>query len=72
MIEPEEHYENAGFKSGVVYPCGAVIKDNELLVYYGGSDSYLCGASQDLDKFLHQLKHDQEPSMKRVSVPSFN
>jgi predicted GH43/DUF377 family glycosyl hydrolase len=72
MIAPDEHYENAGFKTGVVYPCGSVIKDGELFVYYGGSDSYLCGASQNLDKFLHQLKHDQEPTMKRVSVPSFN
>lgn len=67
MIEPEEHYENGGFKSGVVYPCGAIIKDNELFVYYGGSDSYLCGASQNLDKFLHQLKHDQEPTLTKVN-----
>lgn len=72
IIEPEESYENDGFKAGVVYPCGAVIKDNELFVYYGGADSYLNGASQDLDKFLYQLKHDQEPKMQRVFMPSLN
>lgn len=72
IIEPEESYENNGFKAGVVYPCGAVIKDDELFVYYGGADSYLNGASQNLDKFLHQLKYDQEPTMRRVFVPSMN
>jgi predicted GH43/DUF377 family glycosyl hydrolase len=72
IISPDEHYENGGFKAGVVYPCGAVIKDNELFVYYGGADSYLNGASQNLDKFLHQIKHDQEPQMRRVFVPSMN
>jgi predicted GH43/DUF377 family glycosyl hydrolase len=72
IISPDEHYENSGFKAGVVYPCGAVIKDENLFVYYGGADSYLCGASQNLDKFLHQLKHDQEPTMKRVQMPALN
>jgi predicted GH43/DUF377 family glycosyl hydrolase len=72
IIEPDEAYENNGFKAGVVYPCGAVIKDDELFVYYGGADSYLNGASQNLDTFLHQLKHDQEPKMRRVFVPTLN
>lgn len=72
IISPDEDYENGGFKAGVVYPCGAVIKDNELFVYYGGADSYLCGASQNLDTFINHMKYDQEPQMKRVFVPSLN
>lgn len=72
IIEPVEPYENDGFKAGVVYPCGAVIKDDELFVYYGGADSYLNGASENLDTFLYQLKHNQEPTMKRVFVPNLN
>ncbi|KXK09956.1 MAG: Beta-1,4-mannooligosaccharide phosphorylase [Microgenomates bacterium OLB23] len=35
ILSPEAWYENEGFKSGVVYPCGAVIKDGILFVYYG-------------------------------------
>jgi len=56
ILEPREEYENYGFKAGVVYPCGAVVKDNQLFVYYGGADSYVCVATAPLDRFLHNLK----------------
>ncbi len=39
IIEPEEDYENNGFKSGVVYPCGGVVMKDKLNIYFGGSDS---------------------------------
>ncbi len=56
ILEPNDSYENEGYKSGVAYPCGAVIKDNTLVVYYGGADTYLCAASRNLDEFLTELK----------------
>lgn len=56
ILEPREEYENYGFKAGVVYPCGAVIKDDTLFVYYGGADSYVCVATAPLTEFLHNLK----------------
>ena len=56
ILLPREEYENVGFKAGVVYPCGAVIKDKTLFVYYGGADSYVCVATADLDKFVDDLK----------------
>lgn len=56
ILEPKEKYENFGFKAGVVYPCGAVIKDGTLLVYYGGADSFVCVATADLGEFLDDLK----------------
>ncbi len=72
ILSPVEHYENGGFKSGVVYPCGAVIKDGKLLVYYGGGDTYVNAAEADLDKFLYQMKHHQQPKMRRVTSPILN
>jgi beta-1,2-mannobiose phosphorylase / 1,2-beta-oligomannan phosphorylase len=72
IISPDEDYENNGFKAGVVYPCGAVIKDDKLMVYYGGADSVVCAAHEDLDKFLHQMKYNQEPRLKRVTSPMLN
>ena len=56
ILEPIEWYENTGWKSGVVYSCGAVVKDNELYVYYGGADSVSCVAMANLDKFLDELQ----------------
>lgn len=56
VLEPEEWYENTGWKHGVVYPCGAVAKDGTLFVYYGGADSVVCVATARLDDFIDHLK----------------
>ncbi len=56
ILTPTEWYENQGFKSGVAYPCGAVIKDNRLFVYYGGADTVVCCATADLDELLKLIK----------------
>ncbi len=63
ILEPDFYYENNGFKSGVVYSCGAVINDGELYVYYGGADSVVCVAMADLDKFLTELKMYGTPKL---------
>jgi len=63
VLEPDMHYENSGFKSGVVYSCGAVVKDGELYVYYGGGDSVVCVAMAKLDAFLEELKRYGAPRL---------
>jgi predicted GH43/DUF377 family glycosyl hydrolase len=55
ILEPATVYEHSGFKPGVVYLSGAVVKDGELLLYYGASDSYVCVASCGLEEFLVTL-----------------
>lgn len=61
ILEPDEWYENEGYKSGVVYSCGAIVKparrggDGELFVYYGGADKVSCVATANLEKFLKEL-----------------
>jgi len=55
VLEPDTVYENSGFKPGVVYLTGAVVRDGELLLYYGASDSYVCVASCGLEDFLVAL-----------------
>lgn len=56
ILEPNERYENEGHKAGIVYPCGAVIKEKELFVYYGGADTVACVGHANIDEFLDQLK----------------
>jgi predicted GH43/DUF377 family glycosyl hydrolase len=56
ILEPDLDYENNGFKQGVIYSCGAVVKDGELYVYYGGSDAVTCVAMANLSTFLRELK----------------
>jgi len=42
VLEPGEEYEYRGFKPGVVYVTGAIVKGDDLLVYYGAADTYVC------------------------------
>ncbi len=56
VLEPDEAYENSGYKSGVVYACGAVILKDMLYVYYGGADTVTCVASYPLDEFIAHIK----------------
>ncbi|NWF77670.1 MAG: hypothetical protein HXY36_03650 [Chloroflexi bacterium] len=65
ILEPEVWYENEGWKSGVIYPCGAVVIGDRLLVYYGGADRVACVASAKLDALLDHLVGTRE------AVPSF-
>jgi predicted GH43/DUF377 family glycosyl hydrolase len=65
VLEPDQEYENAGWKFGIVYPCGAVVVDNQLLVYYGGADTVVCVAVAELDEFVEKLMTDKEPKLGR-------
>ena len=65
ILEPSQDYENNGFKPGIVYISGAVIKGESLLIYYGGADSYVCVAWANLDEFLAQMKRSIKPKLKR-------
>lgn len=64
VLEPENDYENSGFKAGIVYVTGAVVKNGELLVYYGASDSYIGVAYANLEQFLETLKKEARPKLK--------
>lgn len=69
ILEPAESYENEGAKAGVVYVCGAVIKDGTLFVYYGGADSVVCVATADIREFLDDIvrgAEKQEEELPRI------
>ncbi len=55
FLAPDMWYEN-DWKPGIVYACGAVIKDDTLFVYYGGGDKHVCVATAPLKKVLNKLK----------------
>lgn len=61
VLEPKEDYDNNGFKPGVVYVSGAVVKNGTLIVYYGCSDSYVGVAYANLYDFLAELKKQSKP-----------
>ena len=58
VLSPDALYENEG-KPGIIYACGAVVRDGELFVYYGGADKVVCVATTPLDAFLDALMKDE-------------
>ncbi len=68
ILSPTAQYEMSGFKPGIAYPCGAVVVQGKLLVYYGGADMYVCVAEADLDVFLNDMKADRTPLLHSIRV----
>ncbi|MFC1655388.1 hypothetical protein ACFL3C_00800 [Patescibacteria group bacterium] len=56
ILEPEMYYEKEGIVKNVVFPCGAVLKDDKIFVYYGGADKVTGVATIKLEKLLKHLK----------------
>lgn len=63
ILEPDEWYEN-DYKPGIVYANGAVVRDGNLFVYYGGGDKYVGVATIKLDELLSDLKNNKTPNLK--------
>lgn len=60
ILSPDLWYENDGHKAGVVYPCGSVVLNGNLIVYYGGADTVVCAASAPASEFVNNLKKHKE------------
>lgn len=57
IFEPVEEYEKRGIVNNVVFPCGMIVKDKLLYIYYGGADSVIGVATMKLDVILNALVH---------------
>ncbi|HEU0085875.1 MAG TPA: hypothetical protein VFQ59_02855 [Candidatus Paceibacterota bacterium] len=55
IFEPEEEYEKVGIVNNVVFPCGMVLKGDQLFIYYGGADKVVGGATISLKVILGAL-----------------
>jgi len=54
ILSPDAPYENDG-KPNIVYATGAVVKDGNLFIYYGGGDKHVCVAEIGLKILLDWL-----------------
>ncbi len=55
LLQPEEWYETDGPYPGVCFPCGKVVIDGTLFVYYGGADKYIGLAMCNLEELLTSM-----------------
>ena len=58
LMQPEESYETEGCydMGGVVFPCGTVLRDDTLFMYYGGADKYVGLARISMSELLDYLR----------------
>ncbi|KKS95866.1 MAG: Glycosidase-related protein [Candidatus Gottesmanbacteria bacterium GW2011_GWA2_43_14] len=55
LLVPEKHYELYGVVPNIVFPSGAIIENDELVIYYGAADTTVCRASVPLNVLLKSL-----------------
>lgn len=55
IMQPEEEYEIEGYYKGCVFPCGKVVINGTLFVYYGAADKYVALATCNLQELLEYL-----------------
>lgn len=68
ILEPTEDYEHSGYRPGTVFSCGAIVRNNQLLVYYGAGDHVIGVAYIELDSLLSEIKeqHNIEKIFKHA------
>ena len=52
ILTPVTDYERFGKVPNVVFSCGNVLMNDEVLVYYGGADSVMCVATYELNELM--------------------
>lgn len=55
IMEPIADYERTGFFGNVVFTNGHVVDGDKLTIYYGASDSVICGATFSIAEILGTL-----------------
>lgn len=67
ILTPEMYYEN-NWKPGILYPSGAVVFGEDLLVYYGGGDKYVAVAKTNLRDFVRRLMSHEHAELTPVAL----
>lgn len=57
IFEPDVDYELIGEVPNVVFPCGAVVIEKNLYVYYGGADRVIGVATIGIEQLLSEFKY---------------
>jgi len=67
ILIPERYYEKEGLVDNIVFPSGAMIKDDWVYLYYGAADTTCCLAFIQLDSLFDQMfqKKYKNLSLKR-------
>ncbi len=68
LLIPEEYYEVSGMVPSVVFPSGALKKQNEIYLYYGAADTTCCLAKINSQSFFDFLLKKNKISLTREKI----
>ena len=60
IMIPSTTYELSGFFGHVVFTNGHVVKGDELTIYYGAADEFVCGAKFSITEILNSLSYEHD------------
>lgn len=60
IMVPTAEYELTGFFGHVVFTNGHVVKGDELTIYYGAADEFVCGAKFSITEILTALTYSND------------
>jgi len=63
VFGPREDYERYGQAPNVVYTCGALVKGDEVWMYYGAADTSVCLAKARLSDLVEAAQALSDPNM---------
>jgi predicted GH43/DUF377 family glycosyl hydrolase len=55
IMEPEMPYETEGLFPNAIFPCGTVVRDDKIFMYYGAGDTVIGVATLSMSKILEML-----------------
>lgn len=55
ILAPDKPYEKEGLVRNVVFPCGMIVREGLLYIYYGGADKVVGVATMELDILVNAL-----------------
>ncbi|EDM37206.1 hypothetical protein PBAL39_05388 [Pedobacter sp. BAL39] len=60
IMVPTAEYETSGFFGHVVFTNGHVVNGDELTIYYGAADEFVCGAKFSIAELLSSLTYSHD------------
>lgn len=57
IFGPDHSYERIGDVRDVTFPCGVVVKDDQLIMYYGAADTTMAIATASMKEVLSYIKN---------------
>jgi beta-1,2-mannobiose phosphorylase / 1,2-beta-oligomannan phosphorylase len=57
IMTPIKPWEREGWINNVVFPCGQVVRDDTIYLYYGGADAAIGVATLSLSELVSALRH---------------